>query len=167
MPGPVHAVISAELAAFFESGVSVLVGTRDARLFPECLRGVGARVEPGGAEVTVFVPKATSAQTVANLKDNDRVAICFERASDHRSIQVKGSLASVRDARAADRAIVDRYVEMIAQEWGFLGLPPRITHRMTHWPCHALRMRAETIFVQTPGPGAGEPIAPHSGGRAR
>ena len=162
-----HAVISAELAVFFESGVSVLVGTRDARLFPECLRAVGARVEPGGDEVTVFVPKATSAQTVANLADNRRVALCFERAADHRSIQVKGTLAALEDARDADRAIVDRYVEMIAQEWGFLGLPPRITHRMTHWPCHALRMRVETLFVQTPGPGAGDPLAPQGARRAR
>ena len=88
-----RAEISAELAAFFESGVSVLVGTRDARLLPECLRAVGARVEPGGTEITVFVPKATSALTVANLQDNDRVAVCFERASDHLPIIARVELA--------------------------------------------------------------------------
>jgi hypothetical protein len=45
-------VISADLATFLESGVSVQVGTRDARLLPEATRAMGARVEKGGTGLT-------------------------------------------------------------------------------------------------------------------
>ena len=37
-------MISQDLAEFFQSGISILVGTRDARLRPEILRGFTARM---------------------------------------------------------------------------------------------------------------------------
>lgn len=150
-------LISSELAKFLESGVSVLVATRDGRMQPECARAVGARLEAGGDEVTVFLPVATSMRVVANLGENGRIAVCFASV-DHRGIQVKGQVLGVAPADACDRQLVDRYRAAVAQEWGFVGLPPRITYRMNHWPCHAVRLRIEAVYVQTPGPGAGEPL---------
>jgi hypothetical protein len=148
-------VISPDLAAFLESGISILVGTRDARLVPECTRGVGARVEAGGAELTVFVPDAISGPTLANLRDNGRIAVGFSRAQDHRTFQVKGRVVEVAPAGERDRDDVDRYRCAWASLLGEVGMPPRITLRMAHWPAHAVHLRVEAIFVQTPGPGAG------------
>lgn len=152
-------MISAELATFLESGVSLLVGTRDAGLHPEALRAVGARVEPGGAEVTVLVPVATAARTLGNLRENGRIAVCFSRAEDHRSVQLKGAVVALRDADEADRRVVERYRALLADALAGVGLPPRLTSRIAHWPAVAARFRVEAVFVQTPGPGAGAPLA--------
>jgi len=152
------AVPSDELAQFFEAGISILVGSRDARLMPDSTRAVGARLEGERAEMTVFLPRATSGATLANLADNGRIAVCFSRPVDHRSIQIKGRVVAITDAVPADRVWIDRYRSELVQCWGWFGLPPRTTLRMAHWPCAAVRFAIETSFVQTPGPGAGAPL---------
>jgi hypothetical protein len=151
-------MISAELASFLESGVSILVGTRDARLFPECTRALGARVEAGGAELTIFLPDATSAVTVDNLRQNGRLAVAFSRAHDLRSFQLKGRLLELCPATESDRDRIERYRCAWAGALAVVGMPPRITLRVVHWPAQAVRVRVEAIFVQTPGPGAGAPL---------
>jgi hypothetical protein len=151
-------VISEELAAFVESGVSILVGTRDAECRPEGTRGFGALVAPGRDELTVFVSAATGARTLANARANGRVAVCFTRIIDHRSMQLKGRALEVRDARPDERGVVDRYGALLVEIMGEVGVPPRIVMRLDRWPAHALRLRVESVFVQTPGPGAGAPL---------
>ncbi len=141
----------------------MLVATRDARLSPDATRAMGARVEKDGAELTVFLPSATSAEARANLSDNGRIAVCFSRAADHRSVQVKGRALEVREAGARERGAVERYLAALAEAWGFVGVPARATLRLAHWPCHAVRLRVEGLFVQTPGPGAGAPLAEGAG----
>jgi hypothetical protein len=158
-------MISSELAAFLESGVAILVGTRDARLVPDATRAIGARVGKGGAELTVFLPDVISGPALANLRDNGRVAVAFSRAADHRTFQVKGQAVEVRPATAEERAVVDRFRCAWASALSEVGLPPRITLRMAHWPAHAVRVRVERIFVQTPGPGAGAPLGRQEGTR--
>ena len=163
-----HVMIPPDLHEFLEAGVSVLVGTRSDRLLPEAARGLAARVEAGGAELTVFLPKATSDQTIEYLRHNGRIAVCVSRPCDHRSVQLKGSVISIREADESDRQHILQYRIALAETWGTIGIPPRITLRMSHWPCHAVRLRAESIFNQTPGPGAGNSLAtPDTGGVGR
>lgn len=153
-------MISPELATFLESGVSILVGTRDGRLVPECTRGIGARVEEGGAELTIFLADAVAGPTFANVRENHRIAVGFSRAEDHRTFQLKGRVLSLAPAGEADRAVIDRYRCAWATALGAVGMPPRLTLRVAHWPAHAIRLRVESVFVQTPGPGAGAPFGP-------
>lgn len=148
-------MIPVEFLDFLQSGVSITVGTRNDRLLPECCRAMGSRVEEDGRELTVFLPAGTAEQSVANLRDNGRIAVCFSRAGDHRSLQIKGTVVSVREAAEPDRQHILRYRRALAEAWGVIGVPPQITLRLAHWPCHAVRVRVEAVFNQTPGPGAG------------
>lgn len=152
-------MIPSALVPFLESGVSVLVGTRDVRMKPACMRGVGARVAADGAELTVFLPAATAAVALANLADNGRIAVSFSRARDNRAVQVKGRVTEIRDADAADRERIERYRCELVEALGTVGVAPRFTLRLAHWPAHAVRLRVTAIFAQTPGPGAGAPLA--------
>jgi hypothetical protein len=113
----VNATLSPEVTSFLESGVSVLVGTSDPRFLPEASRAVGARVEAGGAELTVFLPAATAARSLANLRHNGLIAVCFSRPIDHRSLQVKGRVLSIRDGDAADRATIERYLAALYEQF--------------------------------------------------
>lgn len=151
-------MISPELQQYLESGISILVGSRDARMLPACMRAFGARVDAGGRELSVFLPDATNRATLANLRDNSRIAVCFSRPQDHRSLQLKGPVLQLRPAADGERGLVTRYCEALAATLAFVGLPPATTLRMAHWPCHAVRLAVEQVFVQTPGPSAGEPL---------
>ena len=150
--------ISPELAQFLQSGIGVLVGSRDARMIPEVARAFGARVEAGGRELVVFVPVATAERTLANARENGRLAVCFA-AIDHRSYQVKGRVTRVRAADEEERKSIERYRAALAQHYGAVGMPPRLTYRIDHWPAHAFRIAVEAVFLQTPGPDAGVPLA--------
>jgi hypothetical protein len=152
-------LIGAELQEFLESGISVLVGSRDRLLVPEAIRGFGLRVEAGGHELVVFVPDAWGARTLANLRDNGRIAVGTARPADHRSVQLKGSVLEIRPGGDEDRAALERYREQLVGHFGEIGFPPRILHRLNVWPCHAVRFAVEALFEQTPGPRAGAPLA--------
>jgi hypothetical protein len=151
-------VISNDLAAFLESGISVLVGTRDAQLMPESSRAFGARVEAGGTEVTVYMPEAFSTCSFANLRENGRIAVCFSRPSDHRSFQLKGRVLETRGCTEADHPHLDRYARLAGLTFTAIGIPARVLRRLAVLPCRAVRFRVEAVFVQTPGPGAGQPL---------
>ncbi len=148
-------MIPPELFEYIESGISILVGSRSDRLLAEYCRGLGARVEAAGRELSVFLAEATAAETLENFRNNGRVAVCFSRAADHRSLQIKGSVISLRPADEEERRLILRYRGGLAETWGQIGIPPRITLRIAHWPAIAVRLSVETVFDQTPGPGAG------------
>lgn len=152
-------MIGAELKEFLESGISVLVGSRDRLLVPEAIRGFGLRVEADGRELVVFVPDAWGRRTVANLRDNGRIAVAAARPMDHRSVQVKGSVVEIRPGDDDDRAALESYRERLVGHFGAIGFPPRILHRLDAWPCHTVRLAVEALFEQTPGPRAGAPLA--------
>jgi hypothetical protein len=155
-------VITPELAEFIESGISVLVGTRDARLRPDCVRAAGVRADPGAGTLAVFLPAATAERALANLADNGRIAVTITRAIDHRSLQVKGGALEVRPSTADERREIERYLDLLAADWGHVGVPRQATRSMNHWPAFTVTLRCEALFEQTPGPGAGGPLTPES-----
>lgn len=159
-------LVSTEVAGFMQSGVSVLIASRDRQLFPACCRAMGVRVERGRRSLTVFVPEATGAAVIDAIGASGRVAVCFARIEDHRSLQVKGSVAALARAADEERSFIERYRGEWARNLAVIGLPPRLSLRQNAWPCHAVRVRIEALFVQTPGPGAGAPLLPAEPERA-
>jgi hypothetical protein len=155
-------VITPELAEFIESGISVLVGTRDARLRPDCVRGAGVRADAAAGTLTVFLPAATAERALANLADNGRIAVTITRAIDHRSLQLKGGALEVRPSSAEERVEIERYLELLAVDWGHVGVPRKATKSMNHGPAVPVTLRCEALFEQTPGPGAGGPLTRES-----
>lgn len=153
-----------ELADYMQSGVSVLIASRDARLMPACCRAMGVRVERGRRALTVFVPEATSGEVMAAIAQSGRAAVCFARIEDHKSMQVKGTVAGIAPATPAERVLIERYRGEWSRNLGIIGMPARISLRQNAWPCHAVRLRIESLFVQTPGPGAGARLEAAQGG---
>jgi len=141
--------LSREWVEFVESGVSILVGTRDEALRPEAGRGCGA------ARILVLVPELTSARTCENAAATGRVAVTFSRPFDHRALQAKGSVIDVRAARDADRAVVDRYVASYVDQLYLVGIPRAVSRKLRCWPAMVIELEVEALFVQTPGIGAG------------
>jgi len=119
------------------------------------VRGVGTLVGPDRSTLTVFVPAELAARTLANLEDNGAIAVTFSQLSNHRTVQVKGKLRSLRRARRSERPLLERYVAAFAEQLHFTGCSRRIVRRLRYWPSVALELEIGDLFAQTPGPGAG------------
>jgi hypothetical protein len=136
----------------------IQIGSRDEALRPTHTMAVGAMVHDDRQTVTVFVPTTRSERVLPDLKRNGRIAIGIALAS-HEAYQLKGTYVSCRPTDDADRdrqearraallasALEAGYPESIARP---LALGLAIT------PGVAITFRAEEVFLQTPGPGAG------------
>ena len=147
--------LSEELAEFIESGVSMLVSTRDAERRPHVLRAVGALIAKDRESLTVYLTKQIAERAIANLRDNGKIALTCARPYDHRSMQVKGTLIGMRDGAEADRVQQDRYLAGFVEHLYIAGLPRGVIRQLRIFPSVAVTFAAEDAFVQTPGPGAG------------
>lgn len=150
--------ISGELARFLESGLAIVIATRDDELQADGAVAWAARVHDDPARLTVFLYEQAAREMLKNLKSHPEIAIDFDRPSTHRACQVKGLYLSSRRARAAERALVERQVDGFAAELETIGIPRAMTAGWKTWPCLALDLRVTHLFEQTPGPGTGEPM---------
>ncbi len=150
--------VDAALIEFLTSGLVLGAATRDDRLVPDVVRPAGVRVEPGGREVTFFVASASAGQMLKNVESNRRVALVLSDPQDNRSVQLKGAVVETRPAREEERPLMDQYRARFARMLEPLGVPPSFVMRTQVWPAVAVRFRLEQMFLQTPGPAAGEPF---------
>ncbi len=138
------------------------VGTRDAQLRPAHTWVIGAVVHDDRETVTVFVPEARSAKILSDLRDNGRVALGVSLAS-HEAYQLKGTYLSSRPTGDEDIALQETYRTRLLAAARQAGYPDEIARPLTlgfaYRPGVALTFRVEEIFLQTPGPGAGNKMA--------
>lgn len=153
-----------EVQAFLERGASVMVGTRDSALVPELVRAWGPRVSRDRRSVSVCVAMAVSARTLANLRDNGRLAVTFALPADSHAIQVWGHCLGTGSPQGQDLSAVEAHRDMFARLNESLGVPRVFIdalwqRELAGSPAMVrIRFAAEQIFNQTPGPGAGSPL---------
>ena len=136
-------------------GTSILVGTVDPSGWPSCCRGVAVVVAPDREGMTVYVPVATAAQTIANIASNGRVAVVSSEPVSHSTVQLKGRARGVRVAGEEEAEAVQAHFDRFMDVLDSIGLPRGISRTMSRWPAFAVDLAVEAIFEQTPGPRAG------------
>ena len=123
---------------------------------PAACRGFAVRATPDvGASATVYVPVATSRDLVANAATTKRLALSVTYPMDHTSVQLKGTVTSVRLADESEAAFVRKGLDGFADSLALIGIPRRIVTALNHWPAFALEMQVDEVYDQTPGPKAG------------
>ena len=142
-------------ARCLEPGVSVLVATVNAQNMPTCCRAIAIQSADDLANVTVYLPMATSQQIMQDVATTQRLAVAATNVIDHGSTQLKGRTATARIARADEEAFVRGRLEAFADHLETIGVPRRTTRTVAQWPAFAIEMRVEEIYDQTPGPKAG------------
>jgi hypothetical protein len=151
------------LKAFIESGVSVVVGTRDEGLVPEIVRAWGPHVNRDRRAVRVCVPEATSVRTRTNLVGNGRIAVSFSLPSNYETVQLKGRHLRTTRPNPEDLLRVERHRESFAAVNESIGV--RRAGVEAFWRREltgsslfvTIHFAIDAIFNQTPGPGAGAP----------
>jgi hypothetical protein len=138
------------------------LATRDAQNRPEAAEAVVLELdaESGIAEVGVNVRFVRN--TLANLRDNGRVAVVISRAwDDHRSVQVKGRCLEVTGPVVDAERVAPR-TEVLAKVLVTFGLPQDVAddfRTIRHDPYYLVRVQIEEVFDQTPGPNAGRRLS--------
>jgi hypothetical protein len=136
----------------------VQIGTRDEALQPAHVFAVGAVVHDDRQTVTVFVPAARSERVLRDLRANGRIALGLALAS-HEAYQLKGTYVSSRPTDDADRARQEAHRAALLASALEAGYPDSIARPLAlgiaYTPGVAITFRAEEMFLQTPGPGAG------------
>ena len=156
--------ITAELKAFLESGVSVLVGTRDSGLVPEITRAWGPRVSRARRSISLCFAMAAGRRTLDNLRDNGRVAAAFSLPTNYKTIQLKGRCIETTEPNRLDLSAIRRHRDSFARLTEGIGVPRLFTEalwqrELTDSPAMVrIRFVAEQVFDQTPGPDAGLPL---------
>lgn len=150
--------IPAEVLDSMQGGLSLLVACCDAQGRPLATRGVGMRVWPSEDRITLFLAQSCAEPVASSLRERPRIAFVTSRPHDYRTVQLKGTALAVREAAPEDRALVDAFVRTFAELVDGLGVPREIALRVNHWPCLAIDIAIEQVFVQTPGPGAGSAV---------
>ena len=155
MDQPSSMLIDAELAAFMESAVMIIIGTCDNDRMPRIARAAGAMVDLPNGLVDLIVSGWQWPRTVADIRRNGAVSVTFARPSDYVSYQVKGH-ATICSATADRKAIAKHYIAAMTAALVAQGLDPAVT---VPWLVDreplVIRLAVETVFVQTPGEGAG------------
>ena len=157
-------LLTAELQTFLEQGVSLMVGTRDADLVPELVRAWGLRISRDRQSASVCVARAGTARTLANLRDNGRLAVTCALPLNSNSIQLWGRCLGTSKATRHDLSVVRTHREAFARTNQGIGVPRPFIEAL--WQRElagapvmiTIRFVAEQVFNQTPGPAAGSPL---------
>lgn len=160
--GPV--LIPRELKVFLESGISLVVGTRDADLVPEITRAWGLLVAKDRKSLSLCVPVATSRKTIDNLAGNGQMTVCCTLPTSYKTVQLKGQCIRTADPSRADLAVVEKHREAFGRMNNRIGFPRERSEIFWRRELETsplllkLRFVPEQIFDQTPGPEAGSPL---------
>jgi hypothetical protein len=150
--------IDADLKEFIESGVAVLVSTGDGERRPHVAYGWGPRVRDDGRTIDVFLDAARSGQTLANARQNGKIAMTVAEPVSVRSVQFKGVFRDTGDATAEEADWVRRHRDAFVVTTSLVGDPPEVIRGMWMEEVVRLSFTAERAFDQTPGPNAGRPL---------
>jgi hypothetical protein len=151
-------MIDGALAAFLQEGVGIHIGTRNAALQPNGARAIAVRVEPDGEHLVVYVARVAAARILPDLESNGQAAVGFGRPVDDRACQVKGVFTGVREVTDDEGPAVLAQWDAFLGSLEKIGIPRAATRTWVTWPAVAIRLRANALFDQTPGPGAGAPL---------
>jgi len=147
-----------QISRILEAGMSILVASVSPQNVPSCCRALALSSRDDVSTVTVYVPMATSHETIQNVALTRRLAIAASHPIDHGTIQLKGTTATARLARDDEKPFVKARLDAFADMLDSIGIPSARTRSASYWPAFAIDMSVEQVFEQTPGPNAGKRV---------
>src|SRR5262249_51356091 len=139
-------MVSEQIAAFFEAGHSIHIGTRGTHLRPSGTRAWAVDVAPDRVHLTAFVMTPGAQAVLADLERCPEVALTGGRVDDHVTWQAKGLCVETRPARASERERVARRAETFRDRLAAIGIEKSLTAKWRYWPCVAIRVKITELF---------------------
>lgn len=140
------------------TGYMVTVASRDAAQVPSVARALGCRVSPDRRRVTTFLLASQSATLLRDLRETGAIAAVFSQPSTHRTIQLKGSDASLGAIEPGDLELIEANAAAALADLVLSGFPESFARTIFAYDAPdvvTVGFTPSTAFVQTPGPQAG------------
>jgi len=157
-------MIPAKIIRFLEERANLgFAGTRDAALTPLGHRVSAWQVDGAGRAVSAFMRPVWEARFLESLRDNGSIALTIGETATHETYQIKGRYLSHRPIHPVEVEIADRVRERLARALFAHYQDERVVpfvKASIPTPTLVVAIEVHEVFVQTPGPGAGERIAP-------
>lgn len=151
-------LISASVAEFITSGLSITVASRNDRFVPSIAKAVACRVSPDLRQVCVLMFADAGEAVCRDIAATGLIAVCFSRPSTNRTVQLKGADATGTLATPADVATARRSLHLLVDDLVPLGFKADMLEAF-FWgrpaDLMAVRFTPGAAFAQTPGPTAG------------
>ena len=157
------ALIDAEQAAFICGGVGVSAATCRPGALPNMARATGCRVSADRRVASLIVASTPGAALLDDIRRNGAIAVVFTQPSTHRTLQLKGNDARIVPLEPGDVEVVECYVRAFAADVAPFGFSEAYMRALLACPADdlvAVQFTIAAAFSQTPGPRAGEPLAP-------
>jgi hypothetical protein len=111
----------------------------------------------------VYLPTARSAKLLEAIASSGAIAMVFSEPRSHKTIQVKGSDAELLSDTHADPALLAKYRSGLRSHLVPLGFSEAMVDALVKIDAAgttAVMFTPTSVFDQTPGPRAGEPLVP-------
>lgn len=146
------------LKSFLHSPIMVIVATRDSHLKPAIARAAGARVRDDHL-FDVFISRSQWPVSIEHLlAEYTPVAVTCASPANYETYQIKGHALSVTPTDDEDRKIAEGAISAAISLFSSMGVPRSLADQwLTLEGLWRITIRAEAVFLQTPGPGAGQP----------
>jgi len=141
--------------------VAMHLAACDARLCPHLTRGLGARCSSDGLTLTAWMAASRGASLLRDIASSGRVALVVSHMETFQTVQLKGTDAAVIAIDEAGLAAVAAYRDGFIRKATSLGYyAPMVRKLVESEPPDlvGVRFTPSSVFIQTPGPGAGEAI---------
>jgi hypothetical protein len=151
-------VFAPETVTLLESGCALIVAAVDTDGAPRAARGWSLTVV--GPDEVRLILQGDDPVTEEYLLASRRIAITAASVITLLSIQCKGEVLAIEPVTKLDDERIARYCDAFYHDVGVSdGVPRELLERMTPVTYVACRVRVHECFNQTPGPGAGSPLA--------
>ena len=151
-------LINDELATFITSGISITVASRSIDNIPSAARAKGCVLSRDGqCRMRIFVASSQARQVVADIKTTGAISVTFSDPPSHRTVQLKGFDAHVRDLQPSERILLEDYLKMFCARVEPFGFSTAYIRAFFASPADevALEFSPSEAYQQTPGPNAG------------
>jgi hypothetical protein len=145
------------IAAFVDSGVSMVGASANEELVPEAFRMWGASLGDDG--LLRALVSSDAGQTLEHMQEGTLLCMTFTDVLNLRSMQVKGrAVGPAEPPGPADLATTERYQHLLSPKSRLNGTPPALLDAIRPRSLFVVSMRVEAAYDQTPGPSAGTPL---------
>jgi len=160
--------LSEEIATFLQTRACLVLSAASESLVPELCLSIACLISPDRRRVRVVFDRRSADPLLTLLPGSGLVALAGSQVLTMRTVQVKGSQATLEPVPAAERTLVAESVARMRVEFDKIDFHDPYTVTLLDYDPNELVCVGFTptaVFDQTPGPQAGQPIDPSSGNR--
>ncbi len=152
-------MFSSDVMSILEAGTSLIVGTVGPDGEPRATRAFALTIVDDQADRVRVVMSADDPVAVTHL-GTGAIAVTAADVRTLRSVQLKGRITTVEPPTEHDLEVMEEhsslFIQAIADTDGF---DPGLTRRMLAQHVVSIEFLVDELFNQSPGPGAGSPVA--------